>query len=259
MSASATATRTVRAAVAPLLVEPRISTPLTSQLVAGELVQVIESRGDWLRIRGEDAYDGWTHAGYLAASSGAEHTWPLSLGCVVRDATGTTRALPLGARIAPDQTVISGSSISAEERASRFPATRHAIAASAETLFAGASYLWGGVTPWGCDCSGFVQRIFRLHGVALPRDAWQQALEGDATAADATAAGATSAHLPADLLFFSDRDDRRVTHVGMALGDGRMIHSALRRGCIAVERLDSGDSYVAKLRHGCVGVRRVVS
>lgn len=99
-----------------------------------------------------------------------------------------------------------------------------AIAASAAALFSGASYLWGGVTPWGVDCSGLMQRIALLHGVTLPRDAWQQALATDAVTEDAAAA-----HAPSDLLFFSDRDDRRVTHVGMALGDGRMVHSALTR------------------------------
>jgi cell wall-associated NlpC family hydrolase len=95
-----------------------------------------------------------------------------------------------------------------------------------------------------------VQRVFRLHGVALPRDAWQQAGIGNQISDDAGAP-----HGPGNLLFFSDRDDRRVTHVGIALGDGRMVHSSLARGGVAIERMDGDDPHVAKLRAGCTGVR----
>ena len=243
----------VRTAIAPLLGDSRISASLTSQLLSGETVTVMEQRADWLHVRGEDAYEGWTHAGYLAAASGDESGWRISLGCVVREGTGQPRALPLGARLTPSAEIVDGDTISVSERDGRFPTNAAAIGASASTLFTGASYQWGGVTPWGCDCSGFVQRVFRLHGVSLPRDAWQQASIGVELARDAGAR-----HAPGDLLFFSDRDDARVTHVGIALGDGRMVHSSLTRGGIAVERMNGDDAYVAKLRAGCTGVRRVL-
>jgi len=119
---------------------------------------------------------------------------------------------------------------------------------SALTLFTGTSYLWGGVTPWGVDCSGFVQRIFALHGVPLRRDAWQQAEDTVLISDDVTAA-----HAPGDLLFFSDRDDQRITHVGIATGNGGMIHSALARGGIAVE-----PELSAKLKEQGVGIRRAL-
>jgi hypothetical protein len=244
---------TVRSAVAPLLSEARISSSVTSQLVHGDVVQLVDGRGDWLRVRGRDDYEGWLHVGYLAPCVGTETRWPLSLGCTVRDAAGAERALPLGAHLAPGMEVVSGQAIAADERATRFPRQADAIVDSALVLFSGTSYLWGGVTPWGVDCSGLVQRVFALHGVTLPRDAWQQA---DATPAVAT--DATAAHAPADLLFFSDRDDRRITHVGIATGDGRMVHSALLRGGTAVERLDATDAYVARLRAQCTGVHRAM-
>lgn len=244
----------VHAAVAPLVGEARISGSMTSQLISGAVLTMLERQGDWLRVRGDDGYEGWTHIGYLAPSNGGEATWRLSLDCVVREANGIVRSLPLGARLTPSAEVVSGDVIEASEQASRFPRDASAIAHSAATLYSGASYLWGGVTPNGCDCSGFVQQIFALHGVALPRDAWQQALVGASLLADATAR-----HAPADLLYFSDRDDQRITHVGIALGDGRMVHSALRRGGLAMEQLDAADDYVARLRAQCVGVNRVVS
>lgn len=243
----------VRSALAPMNGEPRISASLTSQLLAGDVVSVLETRGDWLHVRSDDGYEGWMHTGYLMASTGSEATWRISLGCVVRDQVGTSGPLPLGARVRPSSDVLSGETLGADERAARFPSTPSAIAASAESLYGGASYVWGGVSPWGCDCSGFVQRIFALHGVALPRDAWQQATSGSALDNDASA----ERHA-ADLLFFSDREDRRVTHVGIALGGARMVHSSLTRGGIAIERMNGDDAYVARLRANFTGARRVV-
>ncbi|MBL0169283.1 MAG: C40 family peptidase [Gemmatimonadaceae bacterium] len=245
--------RTVRSAVAPLLGDARIAAPLTSQLLAGKVVTLLEVRGDWLHVRGPDAYEGWTHTGYTMPCAGDEAHWRISLGAHVRASTGVVRALPLGARAAPHEDVVQGTVIDHAARPTRFPLEATAIARSAETLYAGASYLWGGVTPWGCDCSGFVQRVFALHGLPLPRDAWQQALRGQSMPANASAD-----HTPGDLLFFSDREDRRVTHVGIALDRHRMVHSALMRGGIAIEHLQADDVYVARLRHQCVAVQRVL-
>lgn len=243
---------TVRAAIAPMLADARIAAPLTSQILAGEVVQLVDGRGDWLRVRGADDYEGWVHIGYLMPFTGSEATWGISLVCQTRDADGGERALPLGARVSPAVEVLSGRAIPVAARGSLFPREAKAMAHSAATLFVGASYLWGGVTPWGVDCSGLVQRVYALHGAPLPRDAWQQAAVVPQVEEDATAA-----HAPADLLFFSDRDDRHITHVGVALGDGRMVHSALARGGVRIETLDADDPYVARLRAQCTGVHRL--
>lgn len=239
---------TVRSAIAPLLGDARISAPVTSQLLAGEVLQLVDGRGDWLHVRGADDYEGWTHVGYLMPFTGTEATWRISLGCVTRDAEGQRRALPLGARVAPGLEVTEGVAIDPAARAAQFPRDRDAVVRSALTLFTGASYLWGGVTPWGVDCSGFVQRIFALHGVPLRRDAWQQAEDTVLVSDDVTAP-----HLPGDLLFFSDRDDKRITHVGIATGTGGMIHSSLARGGICVE-----GEIPAKLKEQGIGIRRAV-
>jgi cell wall-associated NlpC family hydrolase len=149
----------------------------------------------------------------------------------------------VGAVLLPGEVCEAGDVLTAERWHERFPDGRAALVATALHVYEGTSYQWGGVTPWGADCSGFAQGVFALHGVPLPRDAWQQALEGEDAGDDPLALQ------PADLLFFSDRADGRITHVGIAVGGGRMAHLSLGRGGFGVDRLDrEGDPYVARLR-----------
>lgn len=243
----------VHAAVAPLLGDARIAAPLTSQLLAGEVLTVLEVRGEWMRVCGPDGYEGWTHRGYLVEARGDETAWPVSLGCQVHAPDQVLRRLPLGARVDPRAAIVEGEIVTMAERAQRFPPQLPAVVHTARTRFAGASYLWAGITPWGVDCSGLVQRAFGLHGVLLPRDAWQQA-EATVRVADRISDDLGAG----DLLFFSDREDRRITHVGIATGDMQMVHSALMRGGVREERLDdTGDAYVRQLHTQCVGAHRV--
>lgn len=250
----------VHAPVAPLNAEPRVSSGQVSQALAGHPLELLERREDWLRVRGRDAYEGWMHQGYVAAPDALGVPDAIafvrearcSLGCRVRGARGE-RSLPLGAWLLPGERVIDGDACAPEERQRRFPTLGPSIAHSAVTAFAATPYQWGGVSPWGADCSGLIQTTFALHGVPLPRDAWQQAETGRDAGADPLALRA------ADLLFFSDRPDRRITHVGIALGDARMVHLALGRGGWAVEDLrGDGDEYVAALLTRFVAARRVV-
>ena len=244
----------VRSAVAPMLAEPHLSSGQVSQQLAGHVVSIVEDQGDWLLVRGRDEYEGWVHRGYLsrgvAGVDAAERL--ISLGCVVRGSDAEQRALPLRAVLTPGDDIESGEAVRARDLSSRFPIDAAAIGRSAVELFVGTSYQWGGVTPWGADCSGLVQSVFALHGVSLPRDAWQQARTGRDAGRDIMATR------PADLLFFSDRPDAHVTHVAIALGDRRIVHLALGRGGYAVERLDGADNYIAKLKSRFLFARSVL-
>lgn len=249
----------IRVAIAPLQAEPRASSPQLSQRLAGHPVEIVAEEGDWLRVRGADGYEGWMHAGYLTRDPGgatrrSRGVSRLSLGCVTRTpAGGGRRALPLGAYLAPDEIVEQGEAIAVSDVAARFPRDAAAVERTAREFFDGTSYQWGGVTPWGADCSGFAQTVLALHGVALPRDAWQQAGAGDASAHGFTALES------GELAFFSDRDDRAVTHVGLGIGGGRMAHVAIGRGGFAIERLGDGrDAYVAGLRERFLFARRIL-
>ncbi len=102
--------------------------------------------------------------------------------------------------------------------------------------FVGVPYLWGGTTPFGFDCSGFVQRVYLSVGVRLPRDAYQQfefELGDKISDAEELECG--------DLVFFAgskDPKNRGITHVGMMLDDQRLIHAYGKTGVSLATLLD---------------------
>jgi len=116
--------------------------------------------------------------------------------------------------------------------------------------FLGTPYRYGGRSPKGFDCSGFVSFVFDSFGVALPRSSVHQAKQGESIDLDEIQ--------PGDLLFFKTRGKQnRISHVGIYMGDGQFIHAGSwgsRKGrCVKVSELD-GDYYVKRL----VSARRVL-
>jgi gamma-D-glutamyl-L-lysine dipeptidyl-peptidase len=251
----------VRAPVAPLHAEPRASSEQVSQSVAGHLATILEVRDGWRRVRLGDGYEGWMHEGYLerrALSAEESDAWSAqarySLGCTAIDSeSGLERALPLGARIAAGAKVVVGGALDAREIRRRYPPGPTEICASVARWFASTSYQWGGITPWGADCSGTIQTVFGMHGMALPRDARQQATLGTALALDPAAWRA------GDLLFFSDRTDGRITHVALVAPERTLMHVAIGRGGFAVEHIDdAADPYTVALMGRLREARRLL-
>jgi cell wall-associated NlpC family hydrolase len=106
-------------------------------------------------------------------------------------------------------------------------------------LFLNTPYLWGGKTPFGIDCSGFTQMVYKLNGYALLRDASQQATQGETLSF-------IEESEPGDLAFF-DNQEGVITHVGIIMKDNYIIHA---HGKVRIDRLDHSGIYnVDSKRH----------
>jgi cell wall-associated NlpC family hydrolase len=127
-------------------------------------------------------------------------------------------------------------------------AQRDSLSDSARELL-GTRYKWAGITPEkGLDCSGFVKYVFAKLGIDLPHRAAELAKMGGSVSKD------TSAMQPGDLLVFGK--GRGISHVGMYIGDGKMIHASSSNKSVV-------ETSVVKYRPAgglqWKGVRRVVS
>ena len=94
-------------------------------------------------------------------------------------------------------------------------------------LYLNVPYLWGGKSPFGIDCSGFTQMVYKLNGYKLLRDASQQANQGEALSF-------IEESEPGDLAFF-DNEEGKITHVGIIMEDNYIIHA---HGKVRIDRLD---------------------
>lgn len=100
--------------------------------------------------------------------------------------------------------------------------------------FKGGKYVWGGTTPEGFDCSGYVQYLYKKHNVNLPRTAWAQSKKGLSIDIEDLQKG--------DLLFFLTDKKRGipVTHVGIYIGEGEFIHAASKKRGIIISPITHG-------------------
>ena len=264
----------VRAATAPVYEDPALPAPQITQAVLGTRLELLARSGVWCRVRLEDGYLGWVHAGYLQFGDeewayswerGSRGEPAISLGAELIDDAGRVFArLPWGARCVrfsseqyelPDGrrgAVGSGELIPVDRITDWFPPRGDSVSRTARRWI-GAPYLWGGVTTGGVDCSGLVQAVFWLHGVALPRDSDQQSRMGDAIE-PGTSFNDLS---PGDLLFFAE-SGARVTHVAISMGGPHIVHSALTNGGVDVNNLAGDLEYEGRLRSVFVRAQRVL-
>jgi hypothetical protein len=232
---------------------------MTSQLLFGECMEVLEAQEDWIRIRTRhDGYEGWLTPHLVAE---------LPLDTVLAPGPFVTTGLlnpltlpnelvnlPMGAQLTgydPETRLL-------WDGEHKYHGTFRDTTVPADTdLFwrtvhpwLNAPYLWGGRTFLGVDCSGFVQVVYRILGVPLLRDAWQQAGEGRVVETlEEVRTG--------DLAFFAS-DQGRVVHVGILLGDGKIMHAA---GKVRVDPIDAEGithKQTGRRTHRLCGLRRVL-
>ena len=218
--------------------EPRHAAELGSQLLLGETVRILSagsSQGEgWVRVRNDaDGYTGWVRTwGLVPATRARVQRWRrLARGVVaapvahVRSGRGSGIAVSpvyLGARLIAGRPRSGWAAVELPDGRRGFLAAAALAGRRPPSLEArvgsllGIQYLWGGRSPAGYDCSGFVQQLLLERGIALPRDARDQCR------VSRRRAGAPRGR-PGDLAFFR-RPGEPASHVGIALGEGYFAH-----------------------------------
>jgi cell wall-associated NlpC family hydrolase len=222
--------------IVPLRAEPSDKSELVSQLLFGELFTILEQTEKWSKIElAFDQYQGWVDNKQYQIISKNEYdtlnqTTPIYAGDFVEflhSSDNQLMSIPLGSNLNvlkhaatnPLKFAFEGRSITGTFTKSQFVKTAF--------MYLNAPYLWGGKTPFGIDCSGFTQMVYKINGHIIPRDASQQATIGEALSfIEESEAG--------DLAFF-DNAEGNIIHVGIIMENNYIIHA---HGKVRIDRLD---------------------
>lgn len=267
--------------VTPVRQEPSESSEQLTQLLFGEVCEVLDCLPRWTKIRSTiDGQEGWVDFKMLTSASNlspltshlpatvvavpmaiatdmeTSEELMLTLGTHLPNyAHGTFEVLGKQYLINPSSvnTALSTASI-----ASDLPSTganadlqRSDLITIAQSLL-NAPYLWGGKNAMGMDCSGFTQVVYATQGINLLRNAREQMTQGTLVPALAEA-------LPGDLAFFdhADRDPKatNISHVGLLLSPTEIIHCS---GCVHIDTIDEQGIHLpdGELTHHLVQIKR---
>lgn len=223
-------------AIIPLRAEPNDRSEIVSQVLFGEHFEVVEELKQWRKIRLQfDNYEGWVDSKQFQPISELAYN-TLSNEAIVLNSdlidyisapNNTLLPIPLGASLSfLDHSEINLSEFVFEGSKTTGIQNKNQLITTA-FMYLNAPYLWGGKTPFGIDCSGFTQMVYKLNGYQLSRDASQQAAQGDALSF-------IEESEPGDLAFF-DNEEGAIIHVGIIMENNYIIHAS---GKVRVDRLD---------------------
>ena len=268
-----------RCTVTPVRMEPSEGSEQLTQLLFGEVCQVLERLPRWTKIRSTvDGQTGWVDF-KMVTSIGDEATGDeakgigvvaLPIAAATDMETGEELMLTLGTRlpnyahgtfeILGKKYLINPACVSHLEDALqaighpagyRLEGKGEEVCTIAQTLL-NAPYLWGGKNAMGIDCSGFTQVVYSVFGVNLLRNAREQITQGTPVASLAEAQAG-------DLAFFdhADRDPQatNISHVGLLLDKQTIIHCS---GCVHVDYIDDMGIHLpdGELTHHLVQIKR---
>lgn len=225
---------------------------IETQALYGQKVIVTGTDGDWVHIvvpgqptpRDARGYPGWLPKKQLTDSPVSAHYSQAPFAQVQSKTTGlyndvtlSHKAMDLsfGTRlpvlaqtkhallvITPDRggRWMPTSDVAVYKNENNIPKPSGADLVKTARMFLGTTYLWGGMSSYGYDCSGFTYNVYRKFGITIPRDAQDQAVAGTPVA--------TGKWQPGDLLFYAhDNGKGSVHHVGMYVGDGYEIDAPI--------------------------------
>lgn len=227
--------------IVPLRLEPTNTSEMVSQVLYGEYFKILEERGKWSRIRTAfDSFEAWIDNKQYVKISEEEYNKfdseePVLSADLVEFISSQDQNLtpiPLGSLLNFTSYLNhshSGNKISGIMDKSRL--------IESAFLYLNAPFLWGGKTPFGIDSSGLTQMVYKLNGYKLPRNAADQAKQGESLSF-------IEESEPGDLAFFDDKDGI-ITHVGIMMNDNYIIHAD---GKVRLDRIDHTGIYNADLR-----------
>ncbi|MBZ4677349.1 MAG: glycoside hydrolase [Anaerophaga sp.] len=245
----------------PVRSEPSESSRLETQILFGESFDILERRNKWAYVRLRyDGYEGWIDDKLIEKLDDRDvELWEKSEGFivkrpfvkVVKESDSTVQYLTAGSRVVfngEDRNVIR---IGYREFywQGTMPESKVELEEVARGLL-NAPYLWGGKTFYGIDCSGLVQVVYKTAGIFMPRNASQQIETGQVVSFVEEAKSG-------DLAFF-DNEEGEIVHVGVCLGQGRILHAS---GSVRIDALDHQGIYNAETRkysHHLRVIKRVI-
>ena len=245
--------------IIPLRIEPSDKSEIVSQVLFGEHFQILEVSKQWSKIKLQfDDYEGWVDSKQYQIISESSYNQLCEEVIVLNSdlieyVTGPNNFLmpiPLGSSLS----FLNFNEININNydfegmKISGIKAKANIVNTS--FMYLNSPYLWGGKTPFGIDCSGFTQMVYKLNGYHLLRDASQQALQGEALSF-------IEESEPGDLAFF-DNADGRIIHVGIMCGNGKILHA---HGKVRIDPIDTNGIFNTdsqKYSHKLRCIRKII-